>query len=143
VVHRSIRHVAAEQPRDLRLELEHHLQRALRDFRLIGRVGGEELAALDDMIDARRHVMAIGAGAEEEGRRPRRQVLRRQPGHVAFDGKFAGMHRQAGDRAVEHRAGGHIGEEVVDRPGADDAEHRLAIGLGKGQVAHSTLLHPS
>jgi hypothetical protein len=42
---------AAEQPRDLRLELEQHLQRALRDFRLIGRVGGQELAALDQVID--------------------------------------------------------------------------------------------
>ena len=51
VIHRRIGNIAAVQPRDLRLELEQHLQRALRDFGLIGRVGGQELAALDDMID--------------------------------------------------------------------------------------------
>ena len=32
----------------MRLEFEDRLQRALRDFRLIGRVGGEELAARDE-----------------------------------------------------------------------------------------------
>src|SRR3546814_2535062 len=53
VVHRRIGDVGAEQARNLALELEQHLQRALRDFGLIGRVGGQEFAALDQMVDAR------------------------------------------------------------------------------------------
>ncbi len=66
VIHRSVGDLAAVEPRDLGLELEQDLQRALRDLRLIGRVAGQELAALDQMIDARRDMVAIGAAAEEE-----------------------------------------------------------------------------
>ena len=54
---------------DLGLELEQVLQRALRDLGLVRRVGGQELAALDHVVDGRGHVMAIGAGADEERRR--------------------------------------------------------------------------
>ena len=39
---------------DRGLELEHHLQPALRDLGLIGRVRGEELRARDDRLDQRR-----------------------------------------------------------------------------------------
>ena len=53
VVHRGIGNVAAEQSRHLRLEFEQHLQRALRDFGLVGRVGGQEFAALDEVVDTR------------------------------------------------------------------------------------------
>jgi hypothetical protein len=49
------------------LELEDGLQRALRDLGLVGRVAGEELAALDQRIDDDRAVVAIGARAEEAG----------------------------------------------------------------------------
>jgi hypothetical protein len=58
--------IGSEQPRDLGLEFEQHLQRALRDFRLIGRVGGQELAALDQVIDAGRDMVAIGPCPQEE-----------------------------------------------------------------------------
>ena len=60
----------ADHPRHLRLELEQHLQRALRDFRLIGRVGGEELAALDQVIDRGRHVVPIGPAPRKNGTSP-------------------------------------------------------------------------
>ena len=82
-----------------RLELEQDLQRALRDFRLVGRVGGQELAALDEVIDARRDVMLVGAAAEEEGHLARDHILRAKRGQVALDRHLAGMHRQALDRA--------------------------------------------
>jgi hypothetical protein len=85
VVHRRIGDVAAEQARDLRLEFEEHLQRALRDFRLVRRVAGQELAALNDMVDAGRHMMAIGAAAQEEGHVARDHILFRQSPHVPFD----------------------------------------------------------
>ena len=62
--------LATSQPsrRDLGLEFEQDLQRALRDFGLVGRVGGQELAALDQVVDGRRDMMLVGAAAEEEGR---------------------------------------------------------------------------
>ncbi len=66
VVHGGVGDLHAGQHRDLRLELVEILQRALRDFRLIGRVGGQELRALDQVIDSGRHVVLVGARANEE-----------------------------------------------------------------------------
>ena len=62
----------AGQRRHLGLELEQGLQRALGDLRLVGRVAGQELRPLDDVVDAGRHMVAIGPGAAEErpGRPP-------------------------------------------------------------------------
>src|SRR3712207_7868222 len=47
------------------LELEHRLQPALGDLRLVRRVWGEELRARDDRLDDRRHVVVVHPGAEE------------------------------------------------------------------------------
>ncbi len=66
VVHRGVGDLHAGQRRDLGLKLEQDLQRALRDFRLIGRVAGQKFRALDQMIDGRGDVVAIGARAEKE-----------------------------------------------------------------------------
>ena len=41
------------------------LQAALGDLRLVGRVGSEELGALGDRVDDRRHVVVVHPGAEE------------------------------------------------------------------------------
>src|SRR4051812_44530875 len=69
--------LATSQPssRDLSLELEQHLQRALRYLGLIRRVAGQILAALDDVIDACRDVMLVRAAAEEKGHVSRDHVL--------------------------------------------------------------------
>ena len=75
VVHRGVGDLHAGQQRDLGLEFEQGLQRALRDFRLVGRVGGQEFAALDQVVDAGRDVMPVGAAAEEERHRAGRDVL--------------------------------------------------------------------
>ena len=139
VVHRRIGDVGAQQPRDLALEFEQHLQRALRDLGLVGRVGGQELAALDQMVDARRHMVAVGAGAEEEGPVARRAILPRQRCHMAFDRELARLIRQAGDRAVEPRFGGNVDEQVVDRRGADGGEHRRPVAAGERKIAHELL----
>ncbi len=64
----------AGQLRHRGLELEHHLQAALGDLRLVGRVGREELGALGDRVDDRRHVVVVHPGADEADlalRRPR------------------------------------------------------------------------
>ena len=58
------------------------LQRALRDLGLVGRVAGQELRALDQVIDGRRHMVLVGAGADEERHRRGR---RRSGGHASED----------------------------------------------------------
>src|SRR3546814_4965934 len=59
VIHGGVGDVAAVEPRHLRLKLEQRLERALRDLGLVRRVAGQELAALDEVVDARRTVVAI------------------------------------------------------------------------------------
>ena len=136
VIERGIGHGAAIEPRDLRLEFEQHLQRALRDFRLVGRVGRQELAALDDGVDAGGDMVAIGPRAEEERHFARHEVLGRQGFHVAFDRHFARMHRKAVDRAIEPGDFGHVHEQIINRGGADGRQHRLPVGIGEGEVTH-------
>jgi hypothetical protein len=53
----------------LRLELEEILQRTLRDLGLIRRVARQELRALNQVIDGCRHMMLVGARADEERHR--------------------------------------------------------------------------
>ena len=65
VVDGRVGHVHSRQLRDHRLVLVDRAERALARLRLIGRVGREELAAADQVIDWARHVVIIGAGAEE------------------------------------------------------------------------------
>ena len=105
---------------DLGLELEQVLQRALGDLRLIGRVGGQELGALDEVIDARRHMVAVGAGADEERHRTRRQRCARpwrpararprsrsswSAGRAAPSAACPSGHRRTGRRRRRRRCG--------------------------------------
>ena len=123
VVHRGVGDVAAVEPRDLGLELEQALERALGDFGLIGRVAGQELAALDQVIDAGRDMVAIGAAADEEGRIAGGDIGRRASAPSWRSTlKFGGMVGQALDRAGEPRRLGHVDEQIVDRGGADRAQ---------------------
>ena len=62
------RGVGDRQPGELGdrgLVLEHHLEPALGDLGLVGRVGRQELRAGDDRVDQRRHVVVVHPGAEE------------------------------------------------------------------------------
>ena len=127
VIHRGVGDVAAVEPRDLGLELEQGLQRALGDLGLVGRVAGQELAALDEMIDAGRDVVAIGAAAEEEGHLAGDHVAPGKAAQMPLDRQLAGMVGQAFDLARQPRGLGHVDEQIVDRGGADGAEH-LAAG---------------
>ena len=82
------------------------------------------------MIDARRNVVAIGAGAEEEGHLARNQIPAGHGGELPFDGQFGGMIGQPLDLAREPRRLGNIDEQVVDRGRADRAEHLLTVAVG-------------
>ena len=61
VIHRSIGNIHARQRGNLCLEFKQILQRALRDFRLIGRVARQKFRALNQMINSCGHMMFIGA----------------------------------------------------------------------------------
>ena len=138
VVHRGIGDLAAVQPRDLGLELEQHLQRALRDLRLVGRVAGQKLAALDDVVDARRHMVAIGAAAEEERHLAGDEVLAGQRRQLPLDRQFGRMVGQALDAVLESRGFRHVAEQLVDRAGADHGQHLRSVGIAERQVTHQT-----
>ena len=96
------------------------LQRALGDLRLIGRVAGEEFRALDQVVDGRGDVVAIGAGAEEERDRSRRDVARRHARQRALDLDLAHAVGQV-ERPVEPLVGGNVGKQRVDVGDADRA----------------------
>ena len=76
VVAGRVRHVHPGQLADRRLVLEDRLQDALAHLGLVRRVGGQELAALQDRVDDRRHVVVVDAGAEERELDARVRVLR-------------------------------------------------------------------
>ncbi len=135
VVHRGVGHRQAGQGRHLGLELEQHLQRALGDLRLVGGVAGQEFRALDDVVDAGRHMVAIGPRPAEERPCPRRPVPGRQGRQAALHRKLAGVGRQV-DGPLASGGGGHIHEQLVDGGGADDGQHFGAVVGGEGQVAH-------
>ena len=83
VVHGGVGDFQAGEHRHLGLELEQILQRALGDLRLVGRVRGEELGALDQVIDRRRQVVPVGAAADEERHCARCDVLARHAAQAA------------------------------------------------------------
>ena len=116
------------------LELEHRLQRALRDLGLVGRIWSEELRALRDRVDDRRHVVVVHARAEEGDLVLRAGVARGELGQPLVDRLLGHAVRQL-QRTVEPHAGGQVGEQLVDRADADLGEHLLAVGVGRGGVA--------
>ena len=148
VVHRGVGDLHPRNQRDLGLELEQRLQRPLRDLRLIGGVGGQELAALDQRVHRRRNMMAIGPAAEKTRRPACRQVLRRHRFQRAGDRDFARMARQV-EGLAQPRCGRRVAIEVVDprdgaaagrqRAGGYGGEHLGAVGVGERQIAHGPL----
>ena len=135
VVHRGVGDLHAGQHRDLRLELEHRLQRALADLGLIGRVAGQELGTLDQVIDGCRHVMPVGAATDEERHARGRGAARGEQRHLALDLELALRLRQLGQ--LRHQlAARHGCKKLVDRCDADAGEHGLAVGFGVRQIAH-------
>ena len=135
VVHGGIGDLHAGEQRDLRLEFEQILQRALRNFRLVGRVAGEKFRALDQMIDAGWHIMPVGARADEEGHAARGHVARGEFAQMAHDLRLRLAARQV-ERVFQEQRGRYIGEELVDMRYADARQHVLAVDVGVRQITH-------
>ena len=85
------------------------------------------------MVDARRDMVAIGAAAEEEGHVARDHVAPRQRAKLALDRELAGMIGRPRDRARQPRRLGHVDEQIVDRAGADRAQHLLRSASASGR----------
>jgi hypothetical protein len=133
LVERGVRNRQAGELGHRRLELEHHLEPALGDLGLIGRVRGQELRAAGDRVDDRRHVVVVHPSPEEARLRLGVHVPRRQLGQPVVD---LGLGLAVGqlERAVEPQGLGDVLEELVDRDDADGAEHLPAVLVGGGGV---------
>ena len=121
--------VGDRQPGQLRhrgLELEHHLQPALGDLRLVGRVGGEELRARGDRVDDRRHVVVVHPGADEADLRFGVGVAAGERGQALVD---LGLAEPVGQRQRPAQAQrlGDLLEELGGRIDADRVEHLGAV----------------
>ncbi len=115
LVDRRVGDGQAGQLADRGLVLEHHLQAALADLRLVGRVRGQELRAAEQHVDRRGHVVVVHPGSEE-----RQLVLgarccaRARSQQVRVDLLLAHARGQV-ELAAQPHAVGDLVEELLDR----------------------------
>ena len=132
VVTRGVRDIHPGQLADRGLVLEDRLQDALAHLGLVRRVRGQELAALEDGVDDRRHVVVVDPCAEEREFTGRRDVPRFQLGQVREELRLRQRPLEV-ERPAEAHALGHVAEELLDRRDADRLEHRVAVRVGDRQ----------
>ncbi len=133
VVHRSVSNFLTYELAHQRLKLENCLQRALRDFRLIGCVRGEKLAALDDRV--RHHRAQVTVDARAKKTRVPVRVFRRALFEILND--FCFRIRSGNLQCfAQPKAFGNAGKKFVDRFCADGGEHLLPFGWALREVAH-------
>jgi hypothetical protein len=128
VVPGRVRDIHSGQLADRGLVFEDRLEHALAQLRLVRRVGGEELPALEHGVHDRRHVVVVDPRAEE------RDLV----SHVARgellevrDHLRLGERRLERELAPEAHALGHVAEELVDGRDADRVEHLALVALGQ------------
>ena len=138
VVAGRVRDVHPGQLADRRLILEDRLEDALGELGLVGRVRGQELAALQDDVDDRRHVVVVDPGPEKRELLRRVDVPGRQLLEVA-DELGLRQGRLEVELALEANPGRDVPEELLDRRDADRREHLLAVGVGERELAHCSL----
>ena len=143
LVHRGVRHRQAGELRDRGLELEHHLEPALRDLGLVGRVRRQELRARQQRVDQRRHVVVVHAGPEEGDLLLGAAVAAGERGEVLVDLLLGAAGREV-ELAAEPDRLRDVREQLLQRAGADRAEHRLQVLVcDSGVAAHPGLYEPS
>jgi hypothetical protein len=96
VVDAGVRHLEAEQDRDVGLELERRLERSLADLRLIRRVRGGELGSARDLLHDGGNEMAIATRALKRCRKGVALSERRHLGyHLALAQPFGKIELRA------------------------------------------------
>ncbi len=134
VVERGVGDVEAGQQALVGLVLEDRLERALRDLGLVRCVGREELGAEEELIDAGRLVVGIGATAQEREVVDRGLVLR---GHGAKPAPRLDL--GPWPRHVEERLQLDVLRDGVEQPvdgvDADRGQHLLHVLRGVRNVA--------
>ena len=135
LVERGVGDVETGEARDLGLELEEGLERALARLALVGRVRGQELAAADELVDERRHEVVVRAGAGEARQLAGGPVRARELGELALKLEFARRGREIEVAPHPARLGDDL-EELVDRRDAHGVEHLAALVGGDGGVVH-------
>ena len=134
-IHAGIGDLHAREFADHRLELEHGLQRTLRNLRLVGRVAGQELAALHEGVDDDGLVVLVNSGAEKAGVAGR--VVLRITSETLDDFAFAMLTRHV-KIAGQLVLGGDSREQIVDRIDTNLCEHREAIPGALRQITHGS-----
>ena len=134
IVDRCVGDVHARQLGDHCLILVDRPERPLAGFRLVRRVCREELAAQDHVVDRARDVVVVRARAQERHVRFRVSVAARQCHHVA-DQVRLGERRCQTERPREPGFGRDLDQQVLERAGADHAEHLLLLVRRVGDVA--------
>ena len=124
VIHGSVGDLHASEFADHRLEFKNRLQCALGNLRLIGSVGGKELAARDQRIDDYWTIVVV---------RPRPQkgrttiaVLARPLAKPVDNLRLRHLPRDF-QVALKPVLGGDMRKQVVNRAHADCLQHRFAV----------------
>ena len=132
VIHACVGDLHAGQKAHHGLEVVGGLEGALADLRLVGGVGGEQLASGDDGAHDAGDEVPVGAAAEEAGVVARDQVLLGDGGELLLK-----LHLGEGWWQVQggvSKFGWDVVEELVNGRRADGPEHCLALGFCVGEV---------
>ena len=133
VVHRRVGDLHAGEFADHRLELEHRLQRTLRDLRLVRRVAGQKLAALDERVDDDRPIVAIRPRAKKAG--VARCIVVGEGAEAIDDLRLRVLARNR-KIARQLKFGGNRRKQIVNGIDANLRKHLLAVVGRLGQIAH-------
>ena len=123
VVVRGRDHVQAGQFGHKGLVFVDRLECALADLRLVGRVGGIELAPQKKLVDDRRHEMTVDTGTEETDEVD--AIRAGETPQVGAELRFGFGRGQIQAGGTQRRR--NVGEQVIDGRNADLREHAVAI----------------
>ena len=137
VEHRRVGDLHAREVGHHGLEVRERLEPALRDLRLVRRVGGVPGGVLEHV--AQDHGRRDGAVVPHADERRHDSVA---PDQVAQSGQHLGLGGGRCQRQVvvaDRRRHGPL-EQGIDRWGGHDGEHLLSVGIGQAEVALDELV---
>ena len=134
VIVAGVAHLHSHQAANHRLVLEDRLQNTLAEFRLIGRIGGVEFAALEDVVDRRRNEVSVASRPQE-----RRDILETSIAlskSADFPAKFQLTQSVGKIQPGKPDIGGNDIEQFFQAVNADRLEHLSTVLVGVGNESH-------